>query len=190
MGERCSFAARPVSTRLNRIRPRTCRCFPALSLRISPRWTMPGPFQNPPRRSAVGSSKMRHQAPADGALHNPQQGSATASAARVVRPVDKAFFDRRLLATSVGAYGRFVMAGNGRGRPPIFQPDDRQYLADLIRRYGASGARERSAIPISKNTLLKIAQEFEIPLRVGRRPVRRHEDCGSTTDHVLGPTRR
>lgn len=42
-------------------------------------------------------------------------------------------------------------------------------MAELIRQYGASGARERSANSICMHTLLKIAGEFGVKLKKGRR---------------------
>ena len=57
-----------------------------------------------------------------------------------------------------------------RGRPLTYQLADRQHLADLIRRHGARGARERAPQPICVGTLLKIAGEFGIQLSKGRRP--------------------
>ncbi len=59
-----------------------------------------------------------------------------------------------------------------RGRPPSFTRQDRQYLADLIREYGIRGARRKSQISVCHQTLGKIAHEFEIPLKHGRRAKR------------------
>ena len=56
-----------------------------------------------------------------------------------------------------------------RGRPLTFQPETRRQLATLVERYGASGARERSPVPITVPSLLKIAREFGIRLKKGRR---------------------
>lgn len=55
------------------------------------------------------------------------------------------------------------------GRPPTFTQQDRQYLAELIREHGIRGARRKSRISVCQQTLSKIAREFEIPLRSGRR---------------------
>jgi hypothetical protein len=57
-----------------------------------------------------------------------------------------------------------------RGRPVTFKYGVRRKLADMIREHGARRTCEISTIPISVGTLLKIAQEFEIPLKKGRRP--------------------
>lgn len=58
----------------------------------------------------------------------------------------------------------------GRGRRPFFDSDARKMLAELIRQHGARRARELSPIPISGMTILKIAREFGIELKRGRRP--------------------
>jgi hypothetical protein len=46
----------------------------------------------------------------------------------------------------------------------------RRKLADLIREHGARGACDISTVPVSVGTLLKIAHEFDVPLKKGRRP--------------------
>jgi hypothetical protein len=56
-----------------------------------------------------------------------------------------------------------------RGRPPTFTTEQREQFAGLIWVYGARGTLEVSTIPISLPTLLKIAREFQIPLKHGRR---------------------
>ena len=56
-----------------------------------------------------------------------------------------------------------------RGRPPTFNLETRQMLAELIRQHGAAGARKLSSIPISLATLLTIAREFGVELKKGRR---------------------
>lgn len=56
-----------------------------------------------------------------------------------------------------------------RGRPPTFTTEQREQFAGLIWVYGARGTQEVSSIPISLATLLKIAAEFQIPLKPGRR---------------------
>jgi hypothetical protein len=56
-----------------------------------------------------------------------------------------------------------------RGRPFTFKLADRKRFAELIRRHGARGAQHHSIKPISVGTLLKIAHEFGIELRKGRR---------------------
>jgi hypothetical protein len=57
-----------------------------------------------------------------------------------------------------------------RGRPYTFLPADRQYLAQLVREHGIAGAQRQTGIPISDQTLSKIAHEFGIVLPKGRRP--------------------
>ena len=57
-----------------------------------------------------------------------------------------------------------------KGRPPTFSAEDRQYLAGLIRQHGVRGARRMSEISVCQQTLTKIAAEFGIELRRGRRP--------------------
>ncbi len=57
-----------------------------------------------------------------------------------------------------------------RGRPPTFHAQDRQHFADLIRQHGVRGARDASDVPVCCKTLIKIAREFDIPLKSGRRP--------------------
>lgn len=56
------------------------------------------------------------------------------------------------------------------GRPPTFKRPQRRQLAELIRQHGVRGAQEVSPTPISAATLQKIAREFAISLRKGRRP--------------------
>lgn len=57
-----------------------------------------------------------------------------------------------------------------RGRPMTYAADDRMRFADLIRQFGARGAREKAGNCVSVETLLKIAREFGIELKKGRRP--------------------
>lgn len=57
-----------------------------------------------------------------------------------------------------------------RGRPPTFLQRDRKYLAKLIREHGIAGARRVAKFPICQQTLIKIARDFEIVIRKGRRP--------------------
>ena len=59
-----------------------------------------------------------------------------------------------------------------RGRPPTFEPETRETLADLIRQHGARRAREHAPVSVSVATLLKIAREHGITLKKGRRPKR------------------
>ena len=56
-----------------------------------------------------------------------------------------------------------------RGRPPTFSAVDRQQLAELVRQHGIQGTLRSVEIRISPQTLSKIAREFGIPLRPGRR---------------------
>ncbi len=55
------------------------------------------------------------------------------------------------------------------GRPLTFKRPQRRELAELIRQHGARGAQEVAPVPISVGTLLKIAEEFGIELKKGRR---------------------
>lgn len=56
-----------------------------------------------------------------------------------------------------------------RGRSRTFTQPDREYLADLIREHGIRGARRMSRISVCQQTLSRIAREFKIPLRPGKR---------------------
>lgn len=58
------------------------------------------------------------------------------------------------------------------GRRPKFVGEQRAELAELIRQHGARGAIAHAPEPICLQTVLKIAKEFEIPLKHGRRPRR------------------
>lgn len=63
------------------------------------------------------------------------------------------------------------MARKGtRGRRIVYQLQDRRRLAELIRQHGARGAREMLGRAVCVGTLLKIAGEFGIELKKGRRP--------------------
>lgn len=55
------------------------------------------------------------------------------------------------------------------GRPFTFDEEMRQALATLVLRYGATKAKELSPVSVSVSTLLKIAREFDIRLRKGRK---------------------
>ena len=57
-----------------------------------------------------------------------------------------------------------------RGRPRKFQAEDRRQLADLIREHGIRGARRESKVSISQLTMIRIAREFGISLKKGKRP--------------------
>jgi hypothetical protein len=69
----------------------------------------------------------------------------------------------------------------GGGRPPTYKLNDRRLFAELIRQHGARGAREKLARKVCVATLLKVAEEFGIELKKGRRPAQppeqeKHED--------------
>ena len=64
-----------------------------------------------------------------------------------------------------------VVAGK-RGRPVTYDDSQRAHFAELIRQHGARGTKAVSSVPICIETLRRIAQEFGIPLRKGRRPRR------------------
>lgn len=55
-------------------------------------------------------------------------------------------------------------------RPYSFE--DRQKLAELIRLHGARATRELCTRTVCTATLRKIAREFDIPLKKGRRALR------------------
>lgn len=57
-----------------------------------------------------------------------------------------------------------------RGRPLTFSWEERAYLAELVRAHGVRGARRNSEIPVCQQTLSKIAAEFSIILKKGKRP--------------------
>jgi hypothetical protein len=57
----------------------------------------------------------------------------------------------------------------GRGRPPTFLREDREYLAGLIREHGITGARRAARFVVCHRTLIRIARDFGIELRKGRR---------------------
>jgi len=56
-----------------------------------------------------------------------------------------------------------------RGRPVTYKLQDRRRFAELIRKHGARQTREASGRAVSMATLLKIAREFGIELKAGRR---------------------
>lgn len=58
----------------------------------------------------------------------------------------------------------------GRGRPLTFERKMRRKLATLVEKHGARRASEVAAISISVGTLLKIAHEYGVVLKQGRRP--------------------
>lgn len=57
-----------------------------------------------------------------------------------------------------------------RGRPFTFNKAQRRKLAELVQQHGARRAKEVAPLSISVGTLLKIAHEFGIDLKHGRRP--------------------
>lgn len=63
------------------------------------------------------------------------------------------------------------MGGSGAkpGRRLTFGGETRCELANLIRQHGLTGARKVSPVPISFGTLLRIAREFGVKLKKGRR---------------------
>lgn len=56
------------------------------------------------------------------------------------------------------------------GRPMTFKLAQRRKFAELINQHGARGAREVASKSISLGTLLRIAKEFKIELKKGKRP--------------------
>lgn len=56
-----------------------------------------------------------------------------------------------------------------RGRPPTFEEPARREFAELIRQHGIRGTKAVSMIPICETTLIRIAREFHIELKPGRR---------------------
>jgi len=59
-----------------------------------------------------------------------------------------------------------------RGRQPTFNEDERRTLAAFILRHGIRETRAVCGISISCGTLLRIAREFGIVLKKGKRPRR------------------
>ena len=57
-----------------------------------------------------------------------------------------------------------------RGRPLTFQSNDRKHFAKLMRQHGVRGAQRMSNVPVSIDTLVKIAREFDIVFKKGNRP--------------------
>lgn len=56
-----------------------------------------------------------------------------------------------------------------RGRPVTYKLQDRRRFAELIRKHGASQTREALGRSVCMGTLFKIAREFDIESKVGRR---------------------
>jgi hypothetical protein len=56
------------------------------------------------------------------------------------------------------------------GRPLTYKFAKRKRLAELMRLHGASRTREMLSKTICASTLLKIANEFGVELKQGRRP--------------------
>ena len=65
-----------------------------------------------------------------------------------------------------------MAARRPRGRPPTYDYQKRRELAELVREHRARGAQPRVDHPIALETLLRIAREFRIELKPGRRPRR------------------
>ena len=62
------------------------------------------------------------------------------------------------------------MSSNDRRRGHFkFVGSQREQLADLIREHGARGAVSHAPEPVCLATVLKIAREFQIPLKKGAR---------------------
>ena len=59
-----------------------------------------------------------------------------------------------------------------RGRKAKFVGPQREWLADLIREHGARRAIEHAPEPVCLATMLRIAHEFQIPMKKGARPKR------------------
>jgi transposase-like protein len=57
-----------------------------------------------------------------------------------------------------------------RGAKPKFSPEERAYLANLIRQHGIRGAQRNASMPVCQKTLASIAREFGIQFAKGRRP--------------------
>lgn len=57
----------------------------------------------------------------------------------------------------------------GRGRPPTFSAEDREYLAELIHKHGIRGARRVAKFSVCQKTAMNVAREFGIQLPKGRR---------------------
>ena len=62
-----------------------------------------------------------------------------------------------------------MSATNPSGHRLKFDSNRRALLAELIRQHGARGAILHAPEPVSLKTMLRIAREFEIPLKKGRR---------------------
>lgn len=63
------------------------------------------------------------------------------------------------------------------GRPFTYSCEPRSHFAELIRQHGARRTRELSGRCISLSTLLKIARDFQVPLKRGRRRQTPSETC-------------
>lgn len=64
-----------------------------------------------------------------------------------------------------------VQHKRARGRPVTFRGTLRKQLAAMIQQHGGRRAKVLAPVPISVNTLLRIAKEFGIVLPKGRRPI-------------------
>ena len=67
-----------------------------------------------------------------------------------------------------------------RGRPHTYGPAERAQLAELVRKYGITGARRTGQTLASSDTLAKVAREFGIQLVAGRRSRHAPEDAHDT----------
>ncbi len=56
-----------------------------------------------------------------------------------------------------------------RGRPPTYSREERERIAQVIAQCGVRGAREVLEHRICQSTLVKIAREFGVALKKGRR---------------------
>lgn len=61
------------------------------------------------------------------------------------------------------------MGSHKQNRRQVYSEAERVRFAELIRLYGARGAREALARTVCLQTLLKVAVEFRIDLKRGRR---------------------
>ena len=57
-----------------------------------------------------------------------------------------------------------------RGRPFTFETPQRYRISKLIREHGIAETKRRMRLKICADTLAKIAREYGIELRTGRRP--------------------
>lgn len=121
-------------------------------------------------------SVVRENADDSEPLCRPTQGTGAAFSFSIeaVRAVDANATRRRFPVRRVArGVGRNDMTERrSRGRPRTYDYEQRRELAELIRDHGARGAQARVDHPMALETLLKIAREFRIELKPGRRPRR------------------